>query len=191
MTITTPFVLLISCVAATAQVISDQELPNRLANEATRRAAVDLIVASGMDKLPLLLSWTRNPPADINENELYVGLADAFGRLRAKEAIPFLIKNISIQRWHDVNTWLKTPSVIEERLPAVAALIQIGPEASKALIRASWEAMVAEDRLAAIFVISQVKGVPEARAFLSSALAEASLERYWAEEGLKRIDEQR
>jgi len=33
-----------------------------------------------------------------HEHDLNVGLAEAFGRLKAKEAIPFLIKNITLKR---------------------------------------------------------------------------------------------
>jgi len=83
---------------------------------------------------------------------------------------------------------MKAPEVIERRLPAVVALIQIGAEASKALISASWECMATEDRLAAIFVVSRIKDVPEARALLAQALGEANMQRHWADEGLKLLD---
>jgi hypothetical protein len=125
---------------------------------------------------------------------LYVGLADVFGTLKTAEAIPFLIKNISLDRTRAVNTWLKTPEIIEERLPAVGALVKIGPEACKALIRATWKPMLHEDRLAAIFAVSRITSqykIPEAREFLSSVLASATLERYTAEEGLRNFDRNR
>jgi hypothetical protein len=81
--------------------------------------------------------------------------------------------------------------VIEERLAAAKALIRIGADASRALIHASWEAMSPEDRLAAIFVVSRIQGVPESREFLLSTLAEANMERYWAENGLKPLEARR
>ena len=140
--------------------------------------------------VPLLLSWTKNPPAQVDQHGLFVGLANAFAQLKAKEAIPFLIKNISLQRWIlDMPVWLKTDKVIEERLPAVAALVQIGPDASKAVI-SEYLTIEPDDRLAAIFVVARIRD-PEARGFLVSVLGRANMERYWAEEGLKRLDEQR
>jgi hypothetical protein len=175
----------IACVPVAAQVTSDQELARQLANESTRQDAVDKIAASGADRVPVLLSWTRMPPAQVNIYQLYVGLADVFGRLRTREAIPFLIENISLRRGIEAPPWTKMPQVVEDRLPAVGALIRIGPDASMALIRTSWETARAEERLAAIFVVSQVKDVPEARGFLVAILGEANLERFWAEEGLK------
>ena len=176
--------------AAFAKEASDQELARLLANNRTRQSAVAKILASANGKGPLLLSWTRKPPAHVDEYELCIGLADAFGSLKTKEAIPFLIKNIGVRRtrYVDLNPWLKAPEVIEEAFPAMAALIQIGPDASKALVRASRKPMVSEDRLAAIFAVSRIKDVPEARAFLTSTLGEANQERHWAEEGLKLLD---
>jgi len=44
-----------------------------------------------------------------------------------------------------------------------------------------------EDRRAAVFVVSEVGGVPDARAFLDSAMARADRERYWAETAIKRL----
>ncbi len=183
--------MVMGCLVAATQDVSDLDLARQLATESTRRSAVARIVASRRDKVPLLLSWTRNPPANVDEHELSIGLADAFGQLKTKEAIPYLIKNIGIERWRDVNTWLKTDDVIEERLPAVAALIQIGPEAYDALVRASWKPMDTVDRRAVVFaavrIVSKTKD-PEARRFFHSVLAEANMLRYWAEAGLKVLD---
>lgn len=181
--------IVVGCVDASAQDASDQELAQRLANDRTRQSAVAKILASGRRRVPLLLSWARKPPADVDQYQLYIGLADAFGQLQTKEAIPFLIKNISLDRTRpaDFAPWLKAPQVIEKTFPAVAALIQIGPEASKALIRAPWERAEAERRLAAIFAVSRIRD-QAARGFLASALGQANMERYWAEEGLKLLD---
>jgi len=168
----------------------DDELARQLANGATRQEAVAAIEASPGSKVTLLLIWAGKPPARVDEHELYVGLADAFGRLKTKEAIPFLIKNITLARWPYVSLapWLKTSEVIEETYPAMEALIRIGPDASRAVMRAAQAPMAPGDRRAAIFVVSHIMDVPEARTFLSSALSEADRERYWAEEGLKMLD---
>jgi hypothetical protein len=82
---------------------------------------------------------------------------------------------------------MKSAEVIKGRMPAVAALIQIGPAASKALI-GTWQKIDREDRLWAIIVVSEIRGVPEARSFLSSVAGEANQERFWAEQGLKAIN---
>ena len=176
---------------AEAQTGRDEELARMLARDATRNQAVATIVSSGPAKIPLLLSWATKPPDHLDVYELNIGLADVFGQTKTKEAIPFLIRNISIDRTHAVDTWIKSPKVIEERLAAAAALIRIGPEAAKAVTQACWRPMLPEDRVTAIFVVSRIKDNPDARAFLTWALGEANLERYAAEDGLKRLDGQR
>jgi hypothetical protein len=142
--------------------------------------------------VPLLLSWARTPPSQIDEFDLHdlrVGLAVAFGQLKTKKAVPFLIKNINLQMGliPRPNIWLKAPEAVEAALPAVVALIQIGPVASRELMDI-WQQLDPDDRLAAIFVVSRVKGVPGAREFLHTVLSEANIQRFWAEEGLKALD---
>jgi hypothetical protein len=174
-----------------AQSAGDRELASMLANDGTRAAAVTQILASGTNKVPVLLSWTSTTPAQVDKYGLSVGLADVFGGLKTKEAIPFLIKNISRRRVRYVYLapWLKTDQVILNTFPALAALIQIGPAASRALIRAASGPMSPEDRSAAVFAVSRIAGVPEARDFLAQALGESNLEGRFAEEGLERLGE--
>ena len=176
----------IGCMVALAQNRRDEELARLLADIKTRQKAVAGIVASPEGQVSVLLSWSEKPPRQVNESELYVGMAEVFGQLKTKAAIPFLIKNISLQRGlPSPNTFMKTPQVIEQRMPAVAALIQIGPDAAKAVMRSFSERSDEGERLATIFVVSRIKGVPEARDFLTSVLGRANMERFWAEEGLK------
>jgi hypothetical protein len=180
--------------ACSAQNLSDQQIANRLASENTRSNAVARVVAAGNARISVLLAWTQQPPLGVDEYELDIGLADAFAQLGTKEAIPFLITNIGLNRWRDVNVWLKAPKVIQERLPAVNALIRLGPEALNGVIHAYWQMRRSEDRLAAVFVVSriaaasQVQGA-EARNFLTSTMTELNIERFWAEEGLKSMTE--
>lgn len=174
------------------QDLTDLMLAVRFGKESTRPGAVAEVVAAGSEKVPLLLSWTRNPPGGVDRQQLYIGMADAFGELRTKQAIPFLIKNISFPRHvFRMPFWSSPAPVVEYWLPSVAALIKIGPEASEALIRASEEPMArnGDDWLAVVFAVAQI-GDPRARDFLTSAAAKAKtkVERYWAEEGLKRLD---
>ena len=178
---------------ASARHASDQALARRLADPNTRESAVAEVVSSGNRKVPLLLSWTRKPPAGIGNSyeqyQLYVGLADVFGELRTEAAIPFLIKYIGIDRTPMGNSWMKTPNVVEHRMAAVKALMRIGKVASLAVIQASSDGhMTGEDRLAAIYVVSSVRDVPEARIFLYEALGEANLQRHWAEDGISSLE---
>ena len=172
----------VACSFADAESTNDEALARSLASDSSRASAVAQLESS---RVPLLLSWTAHPPPKVDVYELNIGLADVFGKMRTKEAIPFLIKNISIDRTRAVNTWMKTPEVIEQRLAAVAALNRIGPDASDAIIRATWGPMKPEDRLAAVFAVARMDD-PRNQDFFRSILSEAQMERYWAEEGLKR-----
>jgi len=185
-----------SC-AVWAQSAGDLALARELSDSRTRSTAVEEILASHGRVLPLLLSWAAAPPSDVNSYELAIGLADVFGGLKTREAIPFLIRNLGLNRDQRVNLWLKAPEVIERGLPAVAALVNIGAEAASALIRAYWEPMLAEDRPAAIFAITRIvkvlspTAVPEAPAFLRSATAKLRIESRYAEEGLTYLERKR
>jgi len=161
------------------------ELARSLANDQLRGGAVDEMATRGEAGVALLLSWARRPPGGVDKAGLYIGLSDAFGRMRAKDAIPFLSANISIQRgvFERADIWMKSPPVIEGAMPAAAALIRIGPEASRFLVH-KFQTLSPEDRLAAIFVISRIKGVPEARELLDSVIGQANLETFWAKWGL-------
>jgi hypothetical protein len=127
-------------IVTSAQENSETELARLLLNEATQERTVESLVASpDKVRLALLLSWTKDPPRQLNiveRAELYIGMTEVFGRLRTTTAIPFLIENISLQLPATPNVWTKTAGSIEERVPAVAALIAIGPDAAKALIHA-------------------------------------------------------
>lgn len=176
------------CIPASAQSDIDSDLQIQLANESTRQAAVDEIARQGPGMIQRLLSWERDFP---NDRALDIGLCMAFGRLKAKEAIPFLVDHINLTRHLDLsgNTWSRASEVILDRLPAVVVLIQIGPAASQAIIGTYWKQLSGQDRLAAIFVVSRIKGVPEAREFLARFMGQDKMEHYYAEQGLKLLDE--
>jgi hypothetical protein len=89
---------LAGCMSVSGQGVSDEELARFLANRETRKSAVEAILTSTSDRGPLLLSWIQTPPALVDRGELYIGLADAFGQLRTRGAIPFLVKYIGMQR---------------------------------------------------------------------------------------------
>jgi len=187
-------VMLTGSEAVLAQSASDHELARLLANYRTRRSAVAEVAASANRNVPLLISWTKEPPPGVDRYQLYVGLADVFAELRTKEALPFLVQYLSLSRTVGyLAPWMKTPASIENNFPMAAALIAIGPDASEPLMRAWWGPMRPEDRLVAIFVITRMlhrkQEIPGARSFLKSALGQADLERRWAQEGLNLLDE--
>lgn len=68
-------------------VTRNDDLARRLANDRTRGSAVAQVAASGASSLPLLLSWAEQPPPRVDRDGLYIGLADAFAKLREKDSI--------------------------------------------------------------------------------------------------------
>ena len=170
-----------------AQTVTQADLPRLLAKKSGSQRVISFVAASRAERLPLLLDLANTTPPDVDEHDLYVGLADTFGALKATEAIPFLLRNIALRRdlFLDLAPWLKTAQVIEWSFPAAAALISIGPDASRAVMRAYDQAMKPEERLAAVFVVSRIRGVSEARVFLSRVIGRADLERYFAQEGVE------
>lgn len=182
--------LVTTVVAPTTRAMNGRELANRLADPNTQQGAIAEVVAEGRKDVPLLLSWTRTLPDVADKYELMLGMAQIFGRLKTREAIPFLIKNITMQVFPQApDTFMKTPEVIEGRMPAIVALIQIGPPASRALLATPFGRMTSEERLAVIFTVSRVPGVPKASEFLKVVAGQANMERSWAENGLNYLDE--
>ncbi|HWC99406.1 MAG TPA: hypothetical protein VG456_21755 [Candidatus Sulfopaludibacter sp.] len=170
----------------------DIDLAHQLASETTQKAAADALAASGQEKVPLLLEWIKTPPFPLDDVQLTTfdaGLADAFGALKVKEAIPFLTRNITIRRSPFTLPPWKTAETVMERLPAVAALIRIGADALKALIDAPYSPMDMDQRLARIFVVSRIAATvsdkTQAIQYLRHAQAEARLQNYWADEALQ------
>ena len=91
-------------VADAANARNGKELALRLADPATQDRAVAEVMARGSVDIPLLLSWTRKPPLVPDESALWRAMARIFGGLRVTEAIPFLIKHISLQVCQIVQT---------------------------------------------------------------------------------------
>jgi hypothetical protein len=180
-----------------AQETPDIDLARQLASEHSQKAAVEAIAASGRDKVALLLTWIKKPPIPLDVIQLTIfqaGLADAFGALKAKEAIPFLMDNITLIRWPSgIPPW-RTPETALERLPAVAALIRIGPEALQALVDAPYGPSEMDQRLARVFVVSRIASNVQDKSwaiqYLRSAAAEARLQSYWADEALQFVGAQ-
>jgi hypothetical protein len=180
-------ILMTGTIAATlmiAQPGPGSDVAQGLADENRREGTIRSIMVVKSQILPLLLRWTTAPPGDVDETSLRIGLCDAFGELRANEAIPFLVTSIGLSRRNRVDRWVKLPQAVLEDLPAVAALVRIGPDSVSPIIDATRGSMTFHERLAAIFALSQIKG-PLASQFLVVARNQAALEGYWADQGVK------
>jgi hypothetical protein len=165
-----------------AEEVDNQKLAQWLSS-ADKRAEAIAIVSSNKKRIETLLSWTNNPPAHVSNHQLFIGLSDAFGILGVKESIPFLIKHIDIERWHDANTWLKRDEVVLERKPAMSALMKMGADASNALVSAYYGGMKPADQLAAVFVIARLHH-PSTRGFLETVMAYGRSQARYAELGI-------
>lgn len=174
--------------AARAQSLSGLELARALSDDATRKAAVADIVAAERGRVPLLLSWANTPPKGVSRIGLNIGMAMVFGSLKVKAAIPFLIKYITLPAGIPTPPWMKTTEVIVDRLPALSALIQIGPDAAEAIMNVGWEHLGAYDRLASLILVSRVGEGQAARDFINRALGEANLQREFATEALRTLE---
>ena len=180
---------LASTLVASAQQNPSQldQLARRLADLATRDAAVDEVVASSAAMTPVLLAWATKPPADVPATDLNIGLAEAFDRMATEAAIPFLIRVIAIKRFpFTFAPWIKGASSIKLEYPAAEALIRIGPTAGLAVIKAAQGPMTPVERLVAIFVVGQIDGVPAGPDFLLRARGDADTQRVWAQDGIER-----
>jgi hypothetical protein len=171
-----------------AQLAFGQDLATRLATPQLREAAVKNVADSGGKDLALLLSWSEAPPKGLDRYQLNLGLIEAFGKLRAKESIPFLIRWMNLDSTGmSENIWMKSDSVVESRLPVIDTLIAIGPDASKALI-AAWDKMPGVLHIEALFVVSRIAD-PAARDFLLSVHTTDPRDARYVQQGLQAIQE--
>lgn len=184
------FVLAAGSLALPGQARSDFELARQLASRELRSEVLRTLERGDLETERALLRILEGPPAYIDAHEMKVGLADAFGVLRTRAAVPFLIQNISMERWRDMNTTLKSPAVLLERWPAARALIGIGPPALEQLFRAYSASMSSQDRLALIFVVARIPD-PRARAFLTEIQTEVRVMDRWIQDGLAEFDRRR
>src|SRR5579859_3490663 len=106
-------------IVARCQEMSDKGLARLLVDENTRRTTITRVVESRHDLVPLILSWIRTPPPELNDIDRYIlraSMAEIFGRLGTKEAIPFLIENISLHSSLMLypSVWTKSAAAVEE-----------------------------------------------------------------------------
>lgn len=165
------------------------------ADEGTRHAAIRSVVSSRQPTVRSLLTLARDPPAQFGlweQARLAASLADIFGELRAREAIPFLVEKILIEDGPltSPNIWTKPPEVIIERMPAVRALIRIGAPAAAAIMKGP-EPCEFTSRMAGTLVVSRIaqtmRDPQEAVLFLQIRRNGAFMEAQMAEDGLKAL----
>ena len=168
------------------QRLTVNELPVLVAGEDTRQQAVSFVSASRRGRIPLLMQLTTESFPNVDDHSLQVGLADVFGEVKADESIPFLLRHLILRRSEgaDFAPWTKIDPVVLRSFPCIRALVSIGARASKALIKEFAGGNDSEGRLAAIFVVAHIPGVPEASGFLKGVSNPTVLERYYIDRGL-------
>jgi hypothetical protein len=170
--------------------LSDAALAKALADENGRAYAVNLVATSDGRQLPLLLSWTKSPPPGVDAYDLDAGLADVFGRLRTKAAIPFLISHITLFRSRFTTT-IKERTIsldrldqVESNMPAVAALVHIGRAALPLLEQAYYGPTTSDERCALLSVIYRIND-PESVDFFERVRLMLEQERSFASEAIR------
>ena len=159
-----------------------------LADPTKRSATVELVKNIGAEATPVLIRWSRTTPEGVDVHHFKVGLADAFGALRAPEAVPFLVDNLLLSRTINGNHWMKSERVIERRLPAVGALVAIGPRASEYLIARFQSISDPEARARAVFVVARIAdGASEPFLKALAAAGTNGLEKRYAQRGLASV----
>jgi hypothetical protein len=148
---------------------------------------VSLVLDSRRERIPLLIELTTGSFPSVNNDDLQVGLADIFGELKVEESIPFLVSHLILRRYYgaDFAPWMKTDDTVLRTFPCIQALVSIGGNASKALIKEYRTRNKSEERSAAIFVVAHVPGVPEAIEFLKGVSNPTVLERDFISSGLR------
>ena len=175
------------CMGLPAQQVTLNGLAGLVADGNTRRQAMSFVSDSRRERIPLLIEMTTGSFPGVNNHNLQVGLAEIFGDLKVEESIPFLVSHLIMRRYEGVDfaSWSKTDDGILGTFPCIQALVSIGPPASKAIINEYAARDGSEGRLAAIFVVARVPGVPEAVEFLKGVSNPTFLERYYIKQGLE------
>jgi hypothetical protein len=165
-----------------------------------RAEAVKRVIGSPEEALPYLIAWTKKPPEgkEPGNSFLKLSMIEIFGQLRTKEAIPFLVSHISCDLNVMNTVWMGGPERMASSLPAVKALLRIGPDATPELLRAlanlpycpSWTECKRKDRIAIVVTLAFLKD-PRARSALEKETEHSSIEGEVAFEALKWLDKKK
>ena|SRR3569833_1035916 len=180
-------ICMMCCLGLSTPKLTRQELAGLVEAENTRQQAVLLVAESRREGIALLMELTTKLFPGADDHNLQVGLADVFGELKAEESIPFLRSYLILRRSEgaDFAPWTKTDAVVLRSFPCVQALISIGANASRALIKEYAGRNESENRQAAIFVVAHIPNVAEAAGFLTRVSNPTILERDYINKGLK------
>ncbi len=162
------------------------ELAGRIVNRETRAEVIREIDGQRPTLMPILLTIAEEALTSSANDELRFALIDVFAKLKAVEGVPFLTKNMRLARWRSLNPWMVSSSVIRDQYPALDALILIGQPASQALVELLERPLLADEQVAAVFVVAQV-GSPGDAKVLEAMKFQAALVKLWANDGLERI----
>lgn len=181
--------ILLSVLVCCTSIAQDSVLL-RLLDRQTRKLAAEELKAGAEGAIPGLLdavAGLRANEADPFElREALVEISDICAEKKIAAAIPFLIDHILLDRYHTGFVWMKSEETILARMPAMNALVRIGPVATDALMRSYLSQSSSDHRLALVFVISRIGDVA-AKRFLGDVIANANLEAHLAREALARI----
>jgi hypothetical protein len=187
--------VLVSGVLGSGQSITPAiDLSKMLSDPGTRTAVLDRIESDPSTR-QILLDLAKSPPPEMNseqQRELFVGLAEAFGKLREEAAISFLIEHISLLR-HSLgpqpNWSLKSFDSIGQQFPCVGALRSIGYAALRAVTTHDWPNRPRLEEELAVVVVSwfaEEYKTSETKQFLLQSRGEADQMRRLANYGLAR-----
>ena len=169
--------------------LTESDLAQLLSNDKTFNNAIDWVRDSEESRIPILLRLTMSIDGERNKcGPLSFGLMRAVGALKLKQAIPYLKENVACNIYKADNPWLKSPEIIEQRMPALAALISIGSDATKALIDLYQHPVHRDDQIIAIFGLSRIHD-PMTHEFLYDVLGGTQLIEFYAKKGIKAIDQ--
>ena len=169
--------------------LTESQLAQLLSNAQTFNNAIDWIRSSEESRIPMLLRLTKGIDTERNEcSPLSFGLMRALGALKVRQAIPYLKENVACNIYKADNPWLKSPEIIEQRMPALAALISMGSDATKPLIDLYQHPVHRDDRIIAIFGLSRIHD-PMTYEFLNDVLGKAQLIEFYAKQGIRAIDQ--
>lgn len=148
---------------------------------------VAFVSGSRRERIPLVMELTTESFPSVDDHRLQVGLADIFGELKVEESVPFLANHLILRRYPgaDFAPWSKRDPVVLQTFRPFRPSFRSGRTHLKALIKEYAGAKQSEKRLAAIFVVAHIPGVPEAVEFLKSVSEPTGLEREYINTGLE------
>ncbi len=131
-----------------------------------RKAAVAGILAARQTDIAKIIGLAENLLPKESRNGTVKDLILLLGKLRAVEAVPFLVRNLTVSVFYRET---KRPQTLEDQLPAVQALADIGsPSLDPVLARAESEDDEMTHRAAA-WIWRAVLGAERAESLIANA----------------------